>query len=512
MNNKSSIKILLALLIVFLPLVSKSQQWQQNNIAIEQMTKQIDNYIGNTPHITDSLVAACDRLISNAQNQKAASFVAGYLFNKFSTSSIIGDESVAVYISRKYFLDGPLEWSGDGGIALLRLYTEFNENSLIGMDAPELALSSIGGNSVNIHELSSRFTILYFFDSSCKTCKDSFPELAGIIERFNHLSISVYAVYTQSDTNQLEVFRQTFKQEIENSKAEWFWVYDQDGQSNFHKLYNVLSTPQMFLLDREKRIIGRNLNPNSLESILGSREKMISELHSTAQSFVPQYLSLFDLKKEPEWDAALEPLFQKVSKDNLEMFNALFYHLFLFLSNSDQQYEKDCAVYLAQKYICGKPDLWYDNYLVNQIISLEVNKIKQNAPGSLFPDFTFYSKRGKHKKIKFKNNNYTYIYFFNPDCAICKPFTYELKKVHRQLKKKGVKVIGIFTGDNQQILKNYLKQQPVPWLVVYPGKGNQQALFNTYEIKYLPQTYLIDSGKKIIVKAANTIKIKEHIK
>jgi hypothetical protein len=84
--------------------------------------------------------------------------------------------------------------------------------------------------------------------------------------------------------------------------------------------------------------------------------------------------------------------------------------------------------------------------------------------------------------------------------------------VHRQLKKKGVKVIGIFTGDNQQILKNYLKQQPVPWLVVYPGKGNQQALFNTYEIKYLPQTYLIDSGKKIIVKAANTIKIKEHIK
>jgi len=49
---------------------------------------------------------------------------------------------------------------------------------------------------------------------------------------------------------------------------DWISVWDPDMSSGFQEKFNVRSTPKIFLLDKDKIIIGRDLNTENLEELL----------------------------------------------------------------------------------------------------------------------------------------------------------------------------------------------------------------------------------------------------
>jgi peroxiredoxin len=503
-------------LFAFLLLSLQTQLYSQENegqdAAISQETFVfIESYLDGIPNVRDSLIAACDLLIGSATNKEAATSIAGYLFNRFSTSRVMGDESVAIHISQNYFLNGKLEWQGDGGLALLRLYTEFNENSLLGMKAPSLELNRPDGTTLSLHNIKSRFTLLYFFDSSCNSCREQLPSLAATLARYSHLNLTVYAIYTQTDTAGLNRFREEFAHHISATGVNWNFVYDPGNSSNFHKLYNVLSTPRIYLLDHNKTIIGRNLANTSLNHLLDTEEKKLSHMHSVAEGFVPQYLSLFDLSDTTQYSQAFDPLFDRIIRENPEMLNPLFYHIFEYLAGSGEEHLKQCALHVAHKYIQGKPEYWHDHPFTDLRVPQVVSHIVNNSNGSAFPMASFSNKRGRSYNFGFDRYQYTYIYFFNPGCAICKPFTFELKKIYKTLKRRGVKVVAIHTAGSKKEVREYLKEAKVPWDVLYYNPDNILPLHQIYESELLPMTYLVDNNGIIQAKVINTIKLLELI-
>lgn len=503
-------------LLAILLLSLHTQLFSQENKGREATSSQeafvfIESYLDGIPNVRDSLIAACDLLIGSATNKEAATSIAGYLFNRFSTSRVMGDESVAIHISKNYFLNGKLEWQGDGGLALLRLYTEFNENSLLGMKAPSLDLQTPDRAVLSLYKVKSRYTLLYFFDSSCNYCREQLPSLTATLSRFSHLNITVHAVYSQTDTAGLNRFREEFAHHITDSGVKWNFVYDPCNTSNFHKLYNVLSTPRIYLLDQNKIIIGRNLDNPSLNELLDSEEKKHSRMHSVAEGFVPQYLSLFDLSDTTQYSQAFNPLFDRINRENPEMLNPVFYHIFEYLAGSGEEHLKQCALHVARKYIRGKAEYWYDPLFTDSRVPQVVSHIINNSIGSDFPLASFFNKRGRSYSFGFDRNQYTYIYFFNPGCAICKPFTHELKQIHKTLKRRGVKVVAIHTTGGKKEVREYLKETKVPWDVLYYNPDNILPLHQIYESGLLPMTYLIDNKGIIQAKVINTIKLLELI-
>jgi len=491
---------------------SYAQQESAQKLANQEKTifKFVDNYIDSIPHSTNSLIVAVDYAINFAKDSTTKSQIAGYLFNKFSTSTIMGDETIAVYIAKNYFLNGLLPWFGQGGMALLRLYTEFNENSLIGMKAPELNLNTADGQVLPLTSLKTRYTVIYFFDKDCNVCKESLPTLKEIIKTYHHLSLEVYAVYTQSDSSSLNQFltNNFDKQELTN----WHFVYDPTMESNFYKLYNVLVTPRLFLLNRDKIIIGRNLSNDALKKLLSNEQKAISDSYTVAKTFVEQYISLFDLKDTSQNKEAFEPLFNRLSTENLDMYNAAFYQLFEYLATQEEQYMKTAAVFLAEKYILPYKQIWFNDWFLYTRIPETITKIKNNTVGSTIPSPTLYTSKGKQVTLEQKKSKYIYLYFFNPSCAICKPFSEEVKKIYRDLKKKRVKVIAIYTGTDIEELNKYIQSEKKPWQILFQGTNPQTPLYNYFEISYLPQTYLINRDGIIIAKGINTIQLLKLIK
>ena len=111
------------LLILFLFIgVSLSAYSQQR----EKLEKYIEEYLSMTPPVTDSLITACDYLIGFSEDTLIKTHIAGYLFDRFYSSKVMGMESVAIHIAKNYFINKKLEWKGGYGMLLLRLFVEFN--------------------------------------------------------------------------------------------------------------------------------------------------------------------------------------------------------------------------------------------------------------------------------------------------------------------------------------------------------------------------------------------------
>ena len=469
-----------------------------------------DNYLLTVPLIPDSLIKASDYIIAFSSDTLIQSALAGHLFNRFATSKIMGQENVAIHIAKSYFLNGRLRWSGEGGLAMLKFYVEFNENSLIGMDAPELQLFGPDKRPLSLRSLESRYTIIYFFDDECTACKEIFPGLKEIVEQYGYLNISVYAVFTKSDPVKLSNFI-TEKFQTKESAVEQKWRYVQDltNESDYNRLYNVLKTPQIYLLDGKKKIIGRGLDNNALKTLLEEEQRRISYIFEQAQNFAPQYLSIFNLTDTSELKAAFDPLFKRLTSENNEIYNAVFYHLFEFLVIQEDQKLKDAAVYLADNYILPYSTLWYDKEFTGKRVPLMTSRIAGNRPGMRAPEVILSNIKGKAVNLTGKKAKMTLIYFFNIDCAVCKPFTAELKMAYNQLKKSGVRLVAVYMGDNPEKLPEYIKDENIPWQILFPKPEEVVHLLEKYEINQIPHTYILDKEKRIVKKGAYPPEIKK---
>ena len=478
-----------------------------DNLSEQKLYSYIDEYIKFAhPHI-DSLKAAADYIIAFSDDSLLKPKIAEYLFDHFSKSPVMGQEAVAVYIARNYFIDGNLKRAGSGGNFPFVIYLDFNENSQIGMDAPELNLKDIYGAESSLNSLNSNYVIVYFFNDQCNICKKIQPEIKKLVESKKYMGITVFAVYTRYDAKPLEEY---IAKEFPKG-SDWVFALDSDNTSNFHRLYNVIKTPQIFLLDADKKIIGRNLDDKALEELLNFEEEKLDILNRETEQFISQYMPLVDLNDTISIHSAIGSIYTRsIAEQDKQVYRTLFTHIIEYLAHSEDPYAPEAALFIANRYILPDMEYWHNNAFMRDRLPLLLNRAENNRVGATIGDIVLYKPNGKKVNLHSIKSEQTYLYFFNNNCAICEAFSYELNKDYKKLKKKKVKVIGIYAGDNYAELSEYTGAAKVPWDILWIGKdGKLSDLFMKFEIGQIPQTYLLDKEKKIIAKRINTIKLKE---
>ncbi len=496
---------IISLCIIIIAILSHLQQgYSQEKEAI------IDDYLSSLPPVADTLIKACDYLISLSEDNLVKSSIAGYLFNHFITSHIMGYETVAVYIAKNYFLNNKLEWSGKGGLQMLQFYVEFNENSLIGMQAPQLSLYEYNNAPLSLYSLQSRYTLIYFFDNECDICREFTPQLREVVKEYDYLNISVYAVFSKNNIEQLaEYLNDNFKSDGRTKYKNWHFVLDITDDSDFNRKYNVIKTPQLFLLDNKKIIIGRELDIKAVKDLLTAESDKISYYYTEAEAFVPKYLQIFDLSDTNELRDAFEPLFKRLTNDNTEMYNAVFYHLFEHLVIQQDQATRDAAVYLAKNYIFPYKEMWFDKNFTEKRVPQSVKQIMGNRPGEIVSQIKLSNLKGREVNLFPKRVKKQIIFFFDTDCPLCRPFIQDLIKIHKDLKRKKIEIRGVYIGNDTKELTAYLAKERIPWVILSPSTFQKKQLFESLEIIQVPYSYILDKGRKILYKGVYPQKIKE---
>jgi peroxiredoxin len=230
----------------------------------------VEDYFSRTlMQIPDSLIPQVDYILKLAEvNHDMYSTVFSQLFNKYVEAEIMGMEKVAIYIGENYILTGKADWIEGEAKQKIKDFVDHNRYSLIGMQAKDLKLQSITGQFESIYDLTSPYLVLVFYEPDCGHCRKQVPLIYDVYKKYKNKGVQVFAVCGEYKYDKWVKF-------VTENNLDWINVWDgynkQDDVSigsHFREYYNVYTTPQVYLLDKDKKIVGRRLNAEVLEQIL----------------------------------------------------------------------------------------------------------------------------------------------------------------------------------------------------------------------------------------------------
>ncbi len=120
--------------------------------------------------------------------------------------------------------------------------------------APEIAMPGRNGDTLRLSQLRGKVVLIDFWASWCRPCRMANPEVVQLYHKYNADGFEVFSV-------SLDNSRDAWLAAIENDGLVWPWhVSDLTGwKSSGGTTYGVTSIPHTLIIDREGRIVARNL-------------------------------------------------------------------------------------------------------------------------------------------------------------------------------------------------------------------------------------------------------------
>lgn len=186
-----------------------------------------------------------------------------YLLNNSLQSRIMGMENVFVALAERYYLSGQASWVSDKTLSTIKREYALRKNNLVGNKAPELLLEDASGEFHSLRQSITPYTIVAFWEPDCGHCKKEIPRLyEDIFLKSNPSKLSIYAVYTMDNKDDWEQFIN------DHELNGWYNLWDPNQLSDMKILYGIRTTPSLFLLDKDQKIIAKQLDIPALRQLL----------------------------------------------------------------------------------------------------------------------------------------------------------------------------------------------------------------------------------------------------
>lgn len=215
----------------------------------------------------DSINKEIDKLIKKVEgNHMIFQYVSVYLFNHFRESEIMGHDAVMVKLADDIYLTPKADWVTKEFKADLKKQIDLIRPNLIGKTGQNLIMDSYKGIYVALDDVEKDFTILYFWEPDCGHCKEATPKLKAWYEQPKAYTYEVFAVCTTAE-------KEKWSKYIEENKLPWINGWDPQRSSRFDYYYNVQSTPMVYILDKNKKIIAKKLAVEDIGGFIDNYRK-----------------------------------------------------------------------------------------------------------------------------------------------------------------------------------------------------------------------------------------------
>ncbi|MDQ3393873.1 MAG: TlpA family protein disulfide reductase [Bacteroidota bacterium] len=132
----------------------------------------------------------------------------------------------------------------------------------IGQVAPDIVLPNTEGKEVKLSSLRGNYVLIDFWAAWCRPCRMENPNVVRLYNEYNQKGFEVFGV-------SLDRKKEDWVEAIQKDKLTWTQVSDLSYfNSKAAELYKVNAIPATFLLDKEGKIIGKNLRGKDLEDKL----------------------------------------------------------------------------------------------------------------------------------------------------------------------------------------------------------------------------------------------------
>lgn len=237
-------------------------------------TARIDRYLKTLVVPTaDSLQKAIDHLFTLASSSsETQKYLGWYLSLKYETSEIMGHDALFVYVVKTYLETGKVDWYYPEVKDRVLKRANKLEPLLLGRQAPDLILLDSLNQPHSLIGVKARYTLLFFWESTCGHCKQEMPNTRKLYEDFHETyGLEIYGV--SGDTSMVK-----WKEYVRKNNMPWINVNGYLSlKGNYHDIYDIHSTPVMYLLDENKKILAKFLLSEQMGDLIRKREETMKK-------------------------------------------------------------------------------------------------------------------------------------------------------------------------------------------------------------------------------------------
>ena len=205
-------------------------------------------------------------------------YCVSWLTYEFETSKIIGHDAVFCHIAKNNQLAGKCYWLDEDIIGKYQKRVKRLEPILIGKIAPELIIPDTNLYDdarywKSSYRLSKPYTILWFYDPNCPTCKKESKALRQVYDSLETIGKRNFDVYAIGNDDTIEAW----KKYVKENNYPWTNVGGNKGNIDYLDYFGIYETgnPAMFILNSKHEIIlNKRIDMHNLPQFLAEYEKI----------------------------------------------------------------------------------------------------------------------------------------------------------------------------------------------------------------------------------------------
>ena len=218
--------------------------------------------------IPDSINAGGDELIDKTDKKNEVyRYIITYIFNEMANSKVMGFDASYVHFGKKYFCSGLTPWVDSTKTFKICDRVTRLEPVLVGKKAQKLILpvDSTENQWKSLYDIKAKYTIVAFWDPDCGHCKKELPVLADAYHSLKKKGVDVETY--GAAIMEIENYKD-WVEFIKKNNLDWINVCDSKRHSNFRFEWDIQSTPQIYILDKDKVIKARRIGADQVEDYI----------------------------------------------------------------------------------------------------------------------------------------------------------------------------------------------------------------------------------------------------
>jgi thiol-disulfide isomerase/thioredoxin len=267
----------------------RSHYWDNVDLKDPRMVrdqsfhKLIEKYITVTlPQIADTMTVEAKKLIDRtAGNPDLFKYIVHQFTYNFEASKIMCMDEGFVYMVDNYYAKGLCDWMKPEKVAEMKESADEKRHCLCGEVPYDIILPDSNGVWTSMKGLKSEYTLVVIWEATCGHCKKEVPKINDLYKKWKSKGLEVYGVHNNLEVdkwrkflsdNHIEFTSVSRTPDIMKNEVAQKLIFQDKVTTleslNYHQYWDVNSTPKVYLMDKNHKIIAKSLSADQLDELL----------------------------------------------------------------------------------------------------------------------------------------------------------------------------------------------------------------------------------------------------